>query len=82
MKNVPIKVLRQDLATFIAEAEAGTEIIVTRHNKPVARLTRISAPSVHQGVRFGQGSLQPVVRGKTAGRYLQILKEDRRTGRQ
>lgn len=82
MKNVPIYVLKQDLASMIAEAEAGTEIIITRHNKPVARLTSASAEHVRQGARFGQGSFKPAVRGKTAGRYLQILREDRRAGRQ
>ena len=81
MKNVPINVLKQDLASVIAEAEAGTEIIITRHNKPVARLTSAGVQHVHQGSAFGQGSLKPAVRGKTAGRYMQILKEDRRTGR-
>ncbi len=82
MKYVPMNVLKQDLASVIAEAEAGTEIIVTRHNKPVARLTSAGAQHVRQGSGFGKGSLKPAVRGKTAGRYLQILKEDRRTGRQ
>jgi prevent-host-death family protein len=82
MKNVPINILKKDLASVIAEAEAGTEVVITRHNKPVARLTSASAQHVRQGSRFGQGGLKPAVRGKTAGRYLQVLKEDRRTGRQ
>ena len=82
MKNVPVSVLKRDSASVIAEAEAGAEIIITRHNKPVARLTSAGAEHVRQGARFGQGNLKPAVRGKTAGRYLQILKEDRRTGRQ
>jgi prevent-host-death family protein len=82
MKNVPINVLKQRLASVIAEAEAGTEIIITRHNKPVARLTSASTEHVREGARFGQGNLKPAVRGRAAGRYLQILKEDRRTGGQ
>lgn len=82
MKKVPINVLKQDLASVIAEAEAGTEIIITRHNKPVARLSRVLGEHVHQGSRFGQSGLKPAVRAKTAGRYLQILEEDRRSGRQ
>jgi prevent-host-death family protein len=82
MKNVPINVLKQDLASLIAEAESGAEIIITRHNKPVARLTRAGAEHLRQGSCFGKGCLKPAIRGKTAGRYLQILKEDRRTGRQ
>ena len=34
--------LKNDLAAIIAEAETGTDVLVTRHNKPVARLTRSS----------------------------------------
>jgi hypothetical protein len=35
---------------------------------------------LHRGARFGKANLKPAVRGKTGGRYLQMLQEDRRTG--
>ena len=73
-------VLKQELGSVIAEAEAGTEVLITRHNKPVARLTRAGAEHLHRGSLFGKGRLKPAVRRKTAGRYLQLLTEDRRTG--
>ena len=69
--------LKQDLASIIAEAEAGNEVLVTRHNKPVARLSRPGTEHLHTGTHFGKARLKPALRAKTAGRYLQILKDDR-----
>jgi len=77
MKSVPIYELKQDLASIIAEAEAGNEVLITRHNKPVARLTRPETEHLHVGSKFGKARLAPAVKGKTAGRYLQLLEEDR-----
>ena len=74
--------LKQELASVVAEAEAGEEILITRHNKPVARLTRPETEHLRQGSRSGKGGLKPAIRGKTAGRYLQLLLEDRRAGRE
>ena len=34
------------LSEYVARAEAGEEVIITRHNKPVAKLVPLSAPSV------------------------------------
>ncbi len=80
MKTVSMYGLKQELASIIAETEAGTDVLITRHNKPVARLTRPGTEHLHRGSRFGKASLKPAVRKKTAGRYLQILEEDRRAG--
>ncbi len=74
--------LKLELASVIAEAEAGEEILITRHNKPVARLTRSGMEHLHRGSRFGNADLRPAVHGKTGGRYLQMLQEDRRDGRE
>jgi len=78
MKMVSMHVLKQELASIIAETAAGTDVLVTRHNKPVARLTRPETEHPRRGSRFGKASLKPAVRRSTAGRYLQFLKEDRR----
>ncbi len=74
--------LKNDLAGIIAEAEGGADILITRHNKAVARLTRPSVEHIHHGARFGNADLKPAVRGKTGGRYLDLLREDRRSGRE
>jgi antitoxin (DNA-binding transcriptional repressor) of toxin-antitoxin stability system len=77
MKSVPINVLKQDLAAIIAEAEAGFDVLITKHNKPVARLTRPDARHLHIGSRFGKAKLKPAIKAKTNGRYLKLLEEDR-----
>jgi antitoxin (DNA-binding transcriptional repressor) of toxin-antitoxin stability system len=73
--------LKQDLAATVAEAEAGNDVLITRHNKPVARLTRPGMEHLHAGCRFGKARLKPALRGKTAGRYLEILEDDRGSAR-
>lgn len=82
MKSVPMYGLKQDLASIVAEAEAGNDVLITGHNKPVARLTRPETEHLHFGSRFGKARLKPAVRGKSAGRYLRILEEDRGSDRQ
>ncbi len=74
--------LKQQLASVIAEAETGTEILITRHNKPVARLTGPGSHHLNQGAQFGKANLKPAVRGKTEGRYLEFLQDDRHSGRE
>ena len=81
MKSVPMHGLKQELASIVAEAEAGTEVLITKHNKPVARLTRPGTEHLHEGSKFGKGRIKPAVKGKTAGRYLQMLEDDRGTNR-
>jgi len=41
MKKVQVNEVREQLAKYLAEAEGGEEIIITKHSKPVARLTAI-----------------------------------------
>jgi antitoxin (DNA-binding transcriptional repressor) of toxin-antitoxin stability system len=77
MRYVPIHRLKQELASIVAEAESGNEVLITRHNKSVARLVRPTVEHSHLGSRFGKAKLKPAVKAKTAGRYLQILEEDR-----
>ncbi|MGM0586806.1 MAG: type II toxin-antitoxin system Phd/YefM family antitoxin [Bacteroidota bacterium] len=38
MKKVQVNEIREHLATYLTEAERGEEFVVTRHNKPVAKL--------------------------------------------
>jgi Antitoxin Phd_YefM, type II toxin-antitoxin system len=78
MKKVSIHDLKQGLASVIEEVQAGEEVWVTRHNKPVARLSRPELEHVHRGFRFGKSDLKPVLHAKTAGRYLVLLEQDRR----
>lgn len=44
IKSVSIRTVQHQLAAVIAEVEKGAEIVITRHNRPVARLSPISSP--------------------------------------
>lgn len=46
MKSVSIRSVQHGLAAMIAEVEQGEEIIITRRNKPVARLSPITPAGV------------------------------------
>ena len=81
MKKVSIHELKQDLSSFVAAASAGEEILITRHNRPMARLTSAERQHLHQGSRFDRAILRPVLHGQTRGRYLILLEEDRCGGR-
>ncbi len=77
MKKVSMHQLKQELASVIAEDESGREVVITRHNRPVARLIRAETQHLHRGSQFGKAKLQPALHGATRGRYLAFLQEDR-----
>ena len=81
MKTVPIHELKRDLSSLVAEASAGEEILITRHRRPSARLSSAERQYLHVGSRSDRPNLQPVLKGKTRGRYLRLLEEDRRGSR-
>ncbi len=74
--------LKNALASIIAEAKSGTDVLITRHNKPVALITRPAVEHLHRGTRFGNADLRPAVRVKTEGHYLELLAHDRRSNRE
>lgn len=41
-RHVPISQFKDNVSEFVAAAEAGEEIILTRHGKPAARLEPVS----------------------------------------
>ena len=79
MEKVPIHELKRRLSKFLAAVEGGVSFLVTRHKRVVAQL---SPPSerVHVGARFGAGRLVPLLNGRTRGRYLDVIADDRRGG--
>ncbi|WP_185957114.1 type II toxin-antitoxin system Phd/YefM family antitoxin [Gracilimonas mengyeensis] len=48
MKKVPVNQVREQLAKYLTEAEQGEEVIITRHNKPVAKLVNYEEPEKNQ----------------------------------
>jgi prevent-host-death family protein len=77
MKRISIQDLKARLSTAVAEAEAGSTFLITRHNEPVAQLSPARPQHLHRGQQVGTGSLRPALRRGTKGRYLTVLLEDR-----
>jgi prevent-host-death family protein len=77
MKKVSIQDLKATLSRAIADAEAGTTLLITRHNEPVAKLGPARAATVPAGRRAGGRRLTSAVKRATKGRYLAVLMEDR-----
>lgn len=80
MKKISIQDLKAQLSSVIAEAESGSTILVTRHNRPVAKLEPADFFRCHVGQHFGEAKLKPLLKANTRGRYLDVLLEDRRGG--
>ncbi len=78
MKEISIQDLKARLSVAIAEAESGQTILITRHNRPVARLTSAVLQHTHVGKGRQRSMLKPVLKQATRGRYLNVLLEDRR----
>jgi prevent-host-death family protein len=79
MKEVSYQVLKRNLSSCLDRAEAGEELVVTRHRKPVAVLSSARREHVRVGRRFGKGRLTPLFsEAATAGKYLAALIDDRR----
>ncbi len=78
MKKVSIQDLKATLSAAVAEAEAGDTIVITRHNRPVARLSPARVPQRPRGIlRKGPGGLKPALSPARTCRYLAVLLEDR-----
>ena len=55
-KSVTLAEAKAHLSALLSEAEAGTDIVITRHGRPVARITGMSgAPARVPGDWKGQG---------------------------
>jgi prevent-host-death family protein len=78
MKTVSMDELKKRLSELVLEAGGGKEILITRHHRPVARLAPAGTEHLHRGRRFGKARLRSLFRGKTRGKYLEVLAEDRR----
>jgi prevent-host-death family protein len=78
MKKVSYQDLKRELSRCLDEASSGEELLVTRHNKPVALLVSARRAGVHVGSRHGKGAPRPAFSGKTKGVYLDELMADRR----
>jgi antitoxin (DNA-binding transcriptional repressor) of toxin-antitoxin stability system len=78
VKEISIQDLKGRISSVIADAEAGVTVLITRHRRPVAKLSPAVSDHVHVGARFGRAKLRAVSNTSTHGRYLEVLLDDRR----
>ncbi|MBL9078672.1 MAG: type II toxin-antitoxin system prevent-host-death family antitoxin [Planctomycetes bacterium] len=78
MADVSIQELKRNLSAYLARAEAGEALVVTRHGRPVVRIAAFRQPQVVIGPRFGKTRLSQVVRERVGEAALRHLQEDRR----
>jgi hypothetical protein len=59
----------------------GNIMVINRDNKSGVRLSPTDDNHQNKGKHFGKAKLKSAIKGKTAGRYLQSLEEDRSADR-
>ncbi len=63
--EVGIRELRLNLSRYVARVRTGTEVIVTDHGRPVARLAAIDEQEAHRARLIHEGRLTPARRPKS-----------------
>jgi prevent-host-death family protein len=67
------------LSELVARAEQGEEVVITRHNKPVAKLVPITVAGADaQARRAAVDALLAAARGRTLGMDWKSLRDDGR----
>ncbi len=79
METIGLFQAKTHLSDLVARAERGEEVIITRHNKPVARLVPIRAAATDAGER--QQALTELLTGAKGRRLGQDWKALRDEGR-
>jgi len=77
MKQISIQDLKASLSAAISEAESGNTVVITRHNKPVAKLIPAHPQYLHRGSGVGRGGIRPAFKRGKKIPYLAVLLEDR-----
>lgn len=80
MREISLQELKRQISHWIELARSGETIVITKHKKPVAKLTAAIPPGVHVGKNFGKGHPTRLFDNATNGEYLKVLLEDRYGG--
>lgn len=79
METVGLFEAKTHLSELIARAERGEEVVITRHNKPVARIVPISAAVPDAAMRRAAlEALLRAARGRTLGMDWKALRDEGR----
>ncbi|MEP0004687.1 MAG: type II toxin-antitoxin system prevent-host-death family antitoxin [Balneola sp.] len=78
MKKVPVNQVREELAKYLAAAEQGEEIIITKHNKPIAKLVNYNEHRKNRLPDMTEFRKQFKVKGKPMSEFvIDMRKEDK-----
>lgn len=80
--DIPVTAARARLSELVRRAEAGEEIVLTRHGRPAARLVPVAPPPDERARRALIASIQAAARrrikpGPAAARSQDFLYGDR-----
>ena len=79
MESIGLFEAKTHLSELIARAERGEEVIITRHNKPVAKLVPVNAASSDVAGRHAAVlALLDAARGRTLGLDWKVLRDEGR----
>ncbi len=79
METVGLFEAKTHLSELIARAERGEEVIITRHQRPVAKLVPISQPAADSAARRAAvNALLRSARGRTLGLDWKALRDEGR----
>ncbi len=79
MESIGLFEAKTHLSELIARAERGEEVIITRHNKPVAKLVPIAKVARDgAGRRSAVNALLRSARGRTLGLDWKALRDEGR----
>ena len=79
MESIGLFEAKTHLSELIARAERGEEVIITRHNKPVAKLVSVHAgASDMAGRQAAVRALLETARGRTLGLDWKALRDEGR----
>lgn len=78
MKKVPVNQVREHLAKYLAEAERGEEVIITRHNKPVAKLVNYEEPKKRKFPNMEEFRKKIKVKGKPMSEFVIDMRKEER----
>ena len=80
MKIVNIAILKEQLSKYLHDVEAGHEVVVTSHRRPVARLTKYDSGIAHIKKPIRPTSDLKRIKGLSLAKgksSLALLREDR-----
>jgi len=77
MKKVPVNQVREHLAKYLTAAERGEEVIITKHNKPIAKLVNYKEPGKPKFQDMAEFRDSLNVKGSVLDTLLETRKEER-----